>query len=139
MIRSNVLTLILTFLSCVVVAVVIQYQASRPLPALSREATLIFQENFDDAKALEQFQRGEPDLGHTVGEAGQVAWQIKEGRLHVAKAHNAALWLKKQLPQGDVRVSFTARAHSDEGDVKCEFLGDGKQHQSGYILINGGW
>jgi hypothetical protein len=25
------------------------------------------------------------------------------------------------------------------GDVKCELYGDGAHHQSGYILINGGW
>ena len=23
--------------------------------------------------------------------------------------------------------------------LKCEFAGDGQHHQSGYILINGGW
>ena len=139
MIHSSLSTLLPTFLSCVVVATIVHLKASRTVSTVPSKATLVFQEDFDDSKALEHFRRGEPDLGHKVGENGQSAWRIKEGRLHVSKAHNAALWLKTELPEGDVRVLFTARAHSDDGDVKCEFLGDGQHHQSGYILINGGW
>jgi hypothetical protein len=102
-------------------------------------ARLILSESFDHATALSRFRVGQPDLGFKAGDDQHPAWRIEEGRLVPHKAHNATLWLTQPLPAGDLRISFTARALSKEGDVKCEISGDGVHHQSGYILINGGW
>ena len=139
MIRFMPPTLMLIVSSCLLIIFLVHSRAQRPLQPLSNEDRLVFSEDFSQTDSLEHFTQGEPDLDHEAGEKGQAAWSIKDGRLHASKAHNAALWLKTKLPQGDVRVTFKVWAHSDEGDVKCEFLGDGKHHQSGYILINGGW
>ena len=87
-----------------------------------------------------RFQRAEPGPSTTGrGDYGYKAgtWVIEDGRLKAEKIHNAALW-PEPLP-AKVRIEFDARAHSNEGDVKCEVFGDGQTHQSGYILIHGGW
>ncbi len=73
------------------------------------------------------------DPGHKPG-----TWKIEKGRLLAQKIYNAALWLKQPLPD-KVRIEFDARAETETGDVKCEVFGDGEHHQSGYILIGGGW
>ena len=100
---------------------------------------IVFQEDFDHPDALDQFKIADPDLGYKAGSQDQAAWRIEEGELIAQEAHNAALWLKTPLPVGDIRITFTAKAMTKEGDIKCEFLGDGLHHQSGYIVINGGW
>lgn len=132
---------ILLAITLVVIGLVVYQEGTQSLSPLPSDAKLVFAEDFNQTRALEQFRQGQPDLGHEVegAEGNGKAWVIKEGRLTVAKAHNAALWLQTKLPQGDLRISFTVQAHSDEGDVKCEVFGDGMNHQSGYILINGGW
>ena len=65
-------------------------------------------------------------------------WRIDGGQLVLPVLINAALWLKQELPQR-VRIEFTAKAMSDDGDIKAEVFGDGRTHQSGYILLFGGW
>ena len=101
--------------------------------------TLVLSEDFSAPSALNRFKQARPDLGFKAGSADRPAWRVHEGKLIGEGAHNATLWLQEAMPDGDVRVTFTARALSDEGDVKCEFAGDGALHQSGYVLINGGW
>ena len=124
----------------IILGMVLTSQSDRSSTLLrSDEARLIFSEDFDHPQALERFQVAQPDLGFEAGTQERPAWRIEDGRLIAHQAHNATLWLTKALPSGDVRVTFTARALTKEGDVKCEFAGDGHHHQSGYILINGGW
>lgn len=104
----------------------------RPLPPTTA-GTLIFEDTFERAEVGADYRQGEPDLGWKAG-----TWRIVDGHLKAEKIHNAALWLKTPLPER-VRIEFTARALAPDGDVKAEVFGDGQTHQSGYILINGGW
>ena len=115
---------------------------SNRLPTSIKDHSMLrtmMSESFDHLKALERFHIAQPDLGFEAGTQEQPAWRIKDKRLVAQNAHNATLWLKQPLPLGDFRISFKARALTKEGDVKCEVAGDGRHHQSGYILINGGW
>ncbi|MBI5509706.1 MAG: hypothetical protein HY903_13210 [Deltaproteobacteria bacterium] len=65
-------------------------------------------------------------------------WRVVDGRLWNDGAHNVPLWLQAALP-ADVRVTFDAESKSDAVDLKFEIFGDGKNHQSGYIVILAGW
>jgi len=96
----------------------------------------IYVERFDSPELLKRAHIGEPDLGHT---RAQTAWRVEGGRLWGAGGHNAALWLRDLTLPAEVRVELSARAETDTGDLKCELFGDGQTHQSGMILINGGW
>jgi hypothetical protein len=70
--------------------------------------------------------------------AGDEGWVVEDGWVHSKGTRNKALWLKKPLPS-KVRVEFDVRSESPDGDIKVEIFGDGQQHESGYILIFGGW
>lgn len=66
-------------------------------------------------------------------------WTVGDGWLHGAPGNkNQPLWLSEPLPER-VRIEFDARADSVHGDLKVEVFGDGQAHESGYILIFGGW
>ncbi len=65
-------------------------------------------------------------------------WRIIDGALHNSGARNDALWLKHPLSR-NVQVEFDATSASPAVDLKCEIFGDGQTHESGYIIINGGW
>lgn len=65
-------------------------------------------------------------------------WRVVEGQLLSPGVKNNPLWLEASLPH-DVAVEFDVRSMSPEGDIKCEIFGDGSDHASGYVLINGGW
>lgn len=95
--------------------------------------TLVFEDDFERTAVGDKYRQGEPDLGWKAG-----TWRIEAGHLRAEKIHNAALWLKTPLPER-VRIEFTTRALAPDGDVKAEVFGDGRNHQSGYVLINGGW
>jgi len=94
--------------------------------------TLLFEENFE--KGLANWSAESPN------------WKVVEGRLYTGDKsnNNKAIWLNGlDLPR-NFRVEFTAVAVKGnqpkfEGDVKCEFGGDEKEHASGYIVIFGGW
>jgi len=113
-------------------------RGARPAPSTPAAAPLYTLNPADPAAAaalLRQARRAPADQGFTAAEG---AWWVEGGRLHARGAHNAALWLPVLLPR-DARVELSVRAESDEGDAKCELFGDGETHQSGYVLINGGW
>jgi hypothetical protein len=76
-------------------------------------------------------------LGENWTAQGQ-AWSIRDGQVFVADARNDALWLQYELPE-EVRVELEATAESPEGDLKFEIFGDGRTHESGYVMIYGGW
>lgn len=65
-------------------------------------------------------------------------WRIEDGWLVVENAYNAPLFLSQSLPE-QVRITFQAKALSEEGDLKFEVFTDGQRHESGYICIFGGW
>jgi hypothetical protein len=94
---------------------------------------LVFEDDFERAEIGPGYHQAAPDQGWEKG-----TWRIEGGRLRAEKIHNAALWLQQPLPER-VRIEFTARAETPTGDVKAEVFGDGQTHQSGYILIHGGW
>lgn len=133
--------LTLCFLTSTLIAWSLWREARSPLNLSSPDEVveLVLSEDFENSSALKHFLIATPDLGFTAGQDGVDPWRIDGGELIAKNVHNAALWLKTPLPEGDLRITFTARALSSEGDVKCEIFGDGQHHQSGYILINGGW
>lgn len=92
---------------------------------------LVFSDDFEREKLGSDWKRGE-------GENGSGNWRIEEGWLAAAHIKNDPLWLTRPLPS-EVRVEFDARAMSERGDLKVEIFGDGTAHESGYILIFGGW
>lgn len=73
-------------------------------------------------------------------------WVVYGGRLHVAKAYNHPLWLKRKLPR-NVVIEFDAWSHTPDADIKVELYGDGRSftdHRgayrgTGYIVCLGGW
>lgn len=65
-------------------------------------------------------------------------WAILDGALHSTGEKNIPLWLDVPLPK-NVRVEFTAWSKSPAVDTKIEIFGDGTRHESGYIVILGGW
>jgi hypothetical protein len=88
-------------------------------------ASFPFSDNFD-RQELGQYYQGNP------------AWHIKDGQVFSTGTKNQPLWLSLKLP-ADVVIEFDARSESPAGDIKFEIFGDGKNHESGYILIFGGW
>ncbi len=116
-------------LLCLALIIGARGQAHSP----TTHGSLVFSDDFEGSSISDKYRIGTPDLGHKAG-----TWTVEDGRLKAVKIHNAALWLKQELPRS-VRIEFTAKAHSDEGDIKAEVFGDGRTHQSGYILLFGGW
>lgn len=92
---------------------------------------LIFSDDFEDGALEPNWVRGE-------GEDGPGQWTIEDGKLVGVDLRNDPLWLQQELPE-QVRVEFDAQARSSVGDIKVEVFGDGTNHESGYILIFGGW
>jgi len=88
---------------------------------------LDFQDNFD-----------RDTLGKDWTTKNPKAYRIKDGKLFVQMAHNKGLWLNRVLPPR-VRIEFDAIALSKDVDIKCEVFAAKQMHQSGYILILGGW
>lgn len=99
---------------------------------LTSGGKLIYADNFNRKQLGDDWKRGKG------GQHGPGKWRVENGMLVVNRVHNDPLWLQVKLPK-HVRVEFDAEALSPEGDVKCEIFGDGIHHQSGYILIYGGW
>ena len=120
---------VVLFLTVVAVAIHLQYEPTEA-PATGK---LVYSDDFERAQPGADYFQAKPDLGWSAGK-----WRIKEGRLWGEQIHNATLWLQRPLPE-KVRIEFDARAQTETGDVKCEVFGDGRRHQSGYIVIFGGW
>ncbi len=97
------------------------------------DGKLVYSDDFERTALGSEYLQGQPDPGWSAG-----TWKIEGGKLEADNIHNAALWLRRPLPE-KVKIEFDARARSETGDVKCEVFGDGKTHQSGYIIIFGGW
>ncbi len=83
----------------------------------------------------DDFERGE--LGARYLKSGG-SWRVLDGKLSTLGDHNLPLWLDVPLAK-NTRVEFTTISHSPAVDTKIEIFGDGIRHQSGYIVILGGW
>ena len=129
--RRYFVRIVLVVLAFLALAFVVSTQGAAVTP--TQGGLLVFEDRFERADIGSAYRVGEADLGHKAG-----TWRIDKGRLVASKIHNAALWLKQELPP-KVRIEFTATALSDDGDIKAEVFGDGRTHQSGYILLFGGW
>jgi hypothetical protein len=66
------------------------------------------------------------------------SWRVVDGVLTSLGDRNLPLWLEAPLSK-NVRVEFTAWSASPAVDLKLEIFGDGLRHESGYIVIAGGW
>lgn len=97
----------------------------------SSASTVVFEDDFERDELGEKWTRGS-------GEGGRGQWTIAEGRVTASAIRNDPLWLQVELPER-VRVEFDAEALTPVGDIKVEIFGDGTRHESGYILIFGGW
>ena len=83
----------------------------------------------------DRFQR--KALGDNYSKYGG-SWYLDAGVLKSNGDQNIPLWLNVALPE-DVRVEMDVWSDSSEVDVKVEIFGDGIKHESGYIIIFGGW
>lgn len=104
---------------------------TREIRGTSSGGTVVFEDDFERDSPGSNWHRG-------TGEAGNGKWEIKDGWLSARNIKNDPLWLTKPLPE-DVRVEFTARSLTSTGDLKFEIFGDGEHHESGYVVIFGGW
>lgn len=66
------------------------------------------------------------------------SWRVVDGALASVGDHNQPLWIDVPLAR-NTRVEFTAWSRSPAVDTKIEIFGDGLRHESGYIVILGGW
>lgn len=64
--------------------------------------------------------------------------RIEDGWLRVGPVQNNPVWLKVPLPD-DVRITFDVRTTERTGDIKFEAFGNGRDHESGFVFILGGW
>ena len=65
-------------------------------------------------------------------------WTVHQGNLTSHGDRNIPLWLNRRLPD-HVRIDVDVWSESDAVDMKLEIFGDGIKHESGYIVIFGGW
>jgi len=109
--------------------------------------TLVFEEHFDspNPRLAENWRvgrvEGPPSKGGGPRSPEDAAghWTVEDGHLATPGERNQPLWLTKALLPDDVRIEFDVWTDSDAGDIKFEVFGDGEHHESGYILIMGGW
>jgi hypothetical protein len=66
------------------------------------------------------------------------SWRVVDGALTTLGDRNLPLWLDVPLPR-DVRIEFTVTSSSPAVDAKVEVFGDGVRHESGYVVVLGGW
>ena len=97
-----------------------------PAAAKAASATLPFSDDFNREK-----------LGPLYKKTGGT-WRITDGKLHSVGEQNIPLWLDVPLTK-NVKVEFTTTSRSPAVDTKIEIFGDGVRHESGYIVILGGW
>ncbi len=103
-----------------------------PKPAILTGGKLVYSDNFDDGKLGPDWVQGKG------GEGRPGPWSVVDGMVQGVDIHNYPLWLQKELPD-KVRVEWDVKSLGPVGDVKAEIFGDGVHHESGYILIYGGW
>ena len=114
-----------------------------PPPELAdhlRGGTSVFSDDFERESFGEKWR------------TSSATWVLSDGEVRNQNARNEGLWLLEAIPDGDVRIEFDVRSdpytqrsaagNSEEvfhGDLKCEAFNETPEHQTGYILIFGGW
>lgn len=81
------------------------------------------------------------DAGEALAARANVqggSWRVVDGKLSTLGDHNLPLWLDAPLSK-NTRIEFTSTSGSAAVDMKVEVFGDGIRHESGYIVIVGGW
>jgi hypothetical protein len=66
------------------------------------------------------------------------SWRVVDGALTTLGDRNLPLWLDLALPK-NVRIEVDVTSMATAVDAKVEVFGDGVRHESGYIVIVGGW
>ena len=66
------------------------------------------------------------------------SWRVVGGQLTTLGDRNLPLFHHAALSK-NVRIEFTSSSSSPAVDMKVEIFGDGIRHESGYIVIVGGW
>ena len=66
------------------------------------------------------------------------SWRVVDGALTTLGDRNLGLWLRTPLSR-NTRIEFTSTSSSAAVDMKVEVFGDGIRHESGYVVIVGGW
>lgn len=79
----------------------------------------------------------DPDLASRYHLQGG-SWRVVDGALSTLGDRNLPLWLRAPLSE-NVRVEFTSMSTTPAVDMKVEIFGDGIRHESGYVVIVGGW
>ena len=79
----------------------------------------------------------DPDLAGRYHLQGGT-WRVVDGALSTLGDRNLPLWLRAPLSR-NVRIEFTSVSTTPAVDMKVEVFGDGIRHESGYIVIVGGW
>ena len=105
------------------------------LAALPALACIKTSDDAPQAPYSDDFNRAA--LGERLHASGG-SWRIVDGALSSLGDRNQPLWLDVPLGK-NVRVEFTAWSRSPAVDTKVEIFGDGLRHESGYIVILGGW
>ena len=101
------------------------------------------------SSCLPTFPRGEQTPQHVVDAFDYPAlhgryhhqggsWRVVAGALNTLGDRNLPLWSKAALSK-NVRIEFTSTTATPAIDMKVEIFGDGIRHESGYIVIVGGW
>jgi hypothetical protein len=98
---------------------------------MSQGGALIFSDDLSSGSLAEHWKRGK-------GEGGPGQWTVVDGWIQGQRLRNDPLWLQIPLPE-KVRIEFEAMAMTSVGDIKVEVFGNGEDHESGYVLIYGGW
>lgn len=117
-----------------------QAKAATKTPAVSKTTSdPLLKRRFSDRFARDQ-------LGPNWRATTRGKWNIEDGQLCGKGARNHPVWLTKRLPV-NARIEFDATSHSDDGDIKAEFWGNGRSHATAvsytnatsYLTIFGGW
>jgi|GEM_PF-775953 len=95
--------------------------------APERTGTLMFSDDFNRAQLGDNWRIG-----------GKGRYSIKDGKLYSDFGHNENVHLIKPLPR-DARIELEIMSETSRIDAKISLYDDGKEHESGYVILAGGW
>ena len=89
--------------------------------------TLLFSDDFNRAQ-----------LGDNWRNRGKGHYGISNGTLFSDMGHNENVFLVKPLPK-DARIELDVMSETKRIDIKISLYDDGREHESGYVVLAGGW